>query len=122
MQLCSLSVAFACPYHNSTATMGNSVHNIDISNLLTHTTPYRLSAMCPLQLKPGFIREEHISPACQWPMKVSIFPLKSVNTPNCSQGKTLVRMTSPQMRSLRFLTVCAEILGCANPQFHQLSR
>jgi hypothetical protein len=26
MQLCSLSVAYACPYHNSTATMGHSVH------------------------------------------------------------------------------------------------
>jgi hypothetical protein len=34
-------------------------------------------AICPVQLKPGFIREEHTSPACQWPLKVSICPLKS---------------------------------------------
>uniref|UniRef100_A0A8K9UYE8 GRB10 interacting GYF protein 1b n=1 Tax=Oncorhynchus mykiss TaxID=8022 RepID=A0A8K9UYE8_ONCMY len=30
MQLCSLSDAYACPYHNPT-TMGHSVHNVDIS-------------------------------------------------------------------------------------------
>jgi hypothetical protein len=26
-------------------------------------TPYTLHAICPVQLKPGFIREEHTSPA-----------------------------------------------------------
>ena len=36
MQLCSLSVAYVCPYHNPTAAMGHSVHNIDISKPL-HT-------------------------------------------------------------------------------------
>ena len=34
MQLCSLSVAYACTYHNPTATIGHSVH---IRKLLTHT-------------------------------------------------------------------------------------
>jgi hypothetical protein len=38
MQLCSLSVAYACPYHNLTTTMGHSVHNVDISKLLTDIT------------------------------------------------------------------------------------
>ncbi|XP_070298828.1 oxidoreductase NAD-binding domain-containing protein 1 isoform X1 [Salvelinus sp. IW2-2015] len=38
--------AYACPYHNPTATM--------------------------VQLKPGFIIEEHTSPACQWPFKKTI--------------------------------------------------
>ncbi len=29
--LSSLSITYACPYHNPTATMGHSIHNIDIS-------------------------------------------------------------------------------------------
>jgi hypothetical protein len=59
--------------------------------------PYMLSAICPVHLKTGFIREEHNSPVIQWPLKVSICPLKSVTKPNCSQVKTLVRTMSTQM-------------------------
>jgi hypothetical protein len=39
MHLCLLFIAYACPYHNPTATMGHSIHNVDISKPLTHTTP-----------------------------------------------------------------------------------
>jgi hypothetical protein len=49
MQLCSLTVVYACQYHNPTATMGHSVHNVDISKPLAHMTPYRLSTICPVQ-------------------------------------------------------------------------
>jgi hypothetical protein len=50
MQLCSFSVAYACPYHNPTAHPHDTIH-----------------AVChlPVQLKPGFIREGYTSPACQ---------------------------------------------------------
>ncbi len=65
MHLCSLSITYACPYHNPTATMGHTNHNVDNSKPLTHTTPYTLSAICPVQWKPGFIREENTFPKCQ---------------------------------------------------------
>ncbi len=52
MHLCSLSITYACPYHNPIATMGHLIHNVDISKPLTHMTPYTLSAICPVQWKP----------------------------------------------------------------------
>ncbi len=97
MHLCSLSITYACPYHNPTATMGHSIHNIDISKPVSHTTPYMLSAICPVQWKPGFIREENTSPKCQTPSNVSICPLKSVTAANCSQVETPMRTMSMQM-------------------------
>ncbi len=49
MHLCLLSITHACPYHNPTATMGHSSHNLDISKPFNHTMPYTLSAICPVQ-------------------------------------------------------------------------
>ncbi len=97
MHLCSLSITYAYPYHYPTATMGHLIHNVDISKLLTHTTPYTLSAICPVQWKSGFIHEEITSPKCQTPSNVSICPLKSVTMTNCSQVETQMRKTSMQM-------------------------
>jgi hypothetical protein len=42
IQVGSLSVTYACPYHNHTANMGHSVHNVDISKPLAHTLPSAL--------------------------------------------------------------------------------
>ncbi len=97
MHLCPLSITYACPYHNPTVTMGHSIHSVDISKPLTHMMPYTLSAICPVQWKPGFIREENTSPKCQRASNVSICPLKLVMTTNCSQVETPMRMASMQM-------------------------
>ncbi len=97
MHLCSLSITYACPYHNPTATMGHSIQNVDISKPLNHTTLYTLSAICPVQWKPGFIREGNTSPKCHTPSNVSICPLNSVTTTNCSQVETPMWMTSMQL-------------------------
>ena len=45
MQLSSLSVAYACPYHNPNATLGNSCLNIDLSTLLALARLYTWSAV-----------------------------------------------------------------------------
>ncbi len=121
MHLCSLSITYACPYHNPTATMGHSIHNVDISKLLTHTAPYTLSAICPVQWKPGFIREENTSPKCQMPSNRSICPLKSVRTTNCSQVETPMRTTSMQWASLRRFQFVQKFFGYANRLLQQLS-
>ncbi len=91
----SMSITYGCPYHNPT--MGHSIHNVDIIKPLTHMTPYTLTAICPVQWNPGFIREENTSPECQTPSNVSICPLKSVTTTNYSQVETPMRTTSMQM-------------------------
>ncbi len=72
--------------------MGHSIHNVD-----THTMLYTLSVICPVQWKPGFIREENTSPKCQTPSDVSICPLKSVTKMICSQVETPMRTRSIQM-------------------------
>ncbi len=122
MHLCSLSITYACPYHNPTATMGHSIHNVDISKPLTHTMPYTLSAICPVQWKPLFIREENTSPKCQTPSNVSICPLKSVTTTNCSQVETPMRTTIMQMSFPEsFWQFVQKFFGYANRLLQQLS-
>ncbi|KAJ8405495.1 hypothetical protein AAFF_G00319680 [Aldrovandia affinis] len=52
MHFGSLSIGYACPCQNPTSTIGHFVHNVDICKPLSYATPYTLSAICPVQLKP----------------------------------------------------------------------
>ncbi len=67
--------------------------------------PYMLSAICPVQWKLGFIREENTSPKCQTPSNMSICPLKSVTT---SMQISFVEMVSDSLcrNSLVMQTDC----------------
>ena len=108
MQLCLLSVAYACPYHNPTTT-GLSVHKVDISKPLAQIHAVR---HLPGTVETGIHSLKHTSPACQWPSKMSICPLKSVTMTNCSQVKTLM---STQMSFPETGSDCAEILLLCKP-------
>jgi hypothetical protein len=69
--------------------------------LLTHTTPYTLFAICPVQLKLGFIREEHTSPVA---IEGEHLPIAVGSRP--WWGQRACRWASLR----RVLTGCAEIL------------
>ncbi len=116
--LCSLSITYACSYHNPTATMGQSIHNVDINKPLTHTMPHTLSAICPVQWKPGFIREENSSPKSQTPSNVSICPQVDYDD-ELQSGRDPDEDDKHAASMRRFMTVCAEIHWLCKPIFLQ---
>ena len=114
--LCSLSITYACPYHIPATTMGHSIHNVDISKPLTHTTQHTLSTICPKQWKPGFIREENASPTCQTLSNVSIAHSSRLRWRTAIRSRPRWGWQACRWASLRwFLTVCAEILWLCKP-------
>ena len=109
MQLCWLSVTYARPYHNPT--MWKSVHNIDISKPLNHTTP-----STQYSWNPGFINEVHTSPECQW----AYAHWSQLPRQTAVRSRPWWGWQARRWASLRqFLQ---KLFGCASPQFHQLSR
>lgn len=96
------------PYHNPTTTMGHSIHNVDISKLLT-LTMLSTTFTCP---KSGLICEDNCSK--QTPQKVSISPSKSVLMRNCiwpQWGRRGYRRSSLRW----FLAVCGDVFWSVKP-------
>ncbi len=117
MQLCSLSITYACPYHNPTATMGHSIHNVqqqqtahphDAIYAVWHLPCYsanRDSSMKRTPLKvPGAIKFEHL------PTQVGLRWRTAVRS-RPRWGWRAWRWASLRL----FLTVCAEILWLCKP-------
>ncbi len=111
MHLCSLSITYACPYHKPTATIGHSIHNIDISKPLTHRTPYTLSAIYPVQWKPGFIHDENTSPKLLHHRMWAFAHSSQLRRRAAVRSRPRWRWRACSWPSLRwFLTACAEII------------
>ncbi len=106
-----LSRACGCLNHNHIATIGLSVHNIDISKLLTHTTPYMLCDIWPVQWKPGFMGENALlQRAGHYQKRVFAHSDRLQHQRHSGQDPT-----DNDRHALRhFLTVCAEILWLCN--------
>lgn len=107
MQLCSLSMTNASPYHSSPVAIGH-FHNLDISKALTHATPFSLSAIFPAKTKLRFIRVGNTSPKC---CQMRTFAHSSWFRSGPGWGRQAWRWASLR----RFLTVCAEVLWFYRP-------
>lgn len=82
----SLSVAYACLYHNPSNTMGDCFHNTDISKLFIYLTNSCClpSAQCSVN-----IYEENSSPKSNTPSKVRRCSLKLVTAVRSRPQQTL---------------------------------
>lgn len=98
MQLCSLSMTNASPYHSSPVAIGTT-----ISKALTHTTPFLLSAIFPVQTTLRFIRVGNTSPKC---CRMRTFSHSSWLQSGPGWGRQAWRWASLRW----FLTVCAKVL------------
>ncbi len=111
MHPCSLSITYACPYHNPTATMGHLIHNVDISKPLTHMTPSALYSenrdssvkRTPLQSARCHRMWAYVhSSRLQW--RIAVRSRTRWGWQTCRRAYLW-----------RFLTVCEEILWSCKP-------
>ncbi len=99
------SITYACPYHNPTTTMGHSIHNVDFSKPLTHTTPNRDSSVKRTPLQSA--RRHRM-----WAFAHS----SRLRRRTAVRSRPRWGRRACRWASLRwFLTVCAEILWLCKP-------
>ncbi len=114
MHLCLLSITYAWPYNNPTATMGHLIHNIDISK------PTRRHTRC---LPSALYSENRDSSVKRTPLQSARrHRMWAFAHSSRLQRRTAVRSRPRQRRRAyrwaslrRFLTVCAEIIWLCKP-------
>jgi hypothetical protein len=106
MQLCSLSIAYACPYHNPTSNMGHSAHNVDINKPLAHTTPCCLPSAWYRWNQDSSVKSTLLQCA-RGHQRWEFAHWSRLGCPTAI--KTLVRTMKQFVH---------KFFGCANPQFH----
>ncbi len=113
MHLCSLSITYACPYHNPSATMGHSIHNVDFSKPLTHTRC--LPSALYIENRDSSVKRTPLQSArCHrmWAFAhLSRLRRRTAVRSRPRWGRQACRWASLR----RFLTVCAEILWLCKP-------
>jgi hypothetical protein len=122
MHLCSKSVAYSCPYHNPTGTIGHSVHNVDINKPLANTrhhthhlrgtvetviNPWRF----PFSSMPVAIEGEHLSTEVGYDAELQ-----------SGQDPVEDDEHADELPWDSLWQFVQKLFCCPNPQFHQLSR
>ncbi len=110
MHLCFLSITYACPYHDSTTTMGHSIHNVDISKPLTHTRC--LPSALYSENQDSSVKRTHLQSARRhWMWAFAHSSTETADRSRPRWGRRSCRWASLR----RFLTVCAEIIWLCKP-------
>ena len=109
------------PYHNP-ATMRHSVHNIDISKPLAHTTPYTLSGFCRYSWNRASSVKSTLLQDASGHQRWAFAHWSRLQHQTAVKSRSWWGWMARRRASLRwFLTVCAEILRFCKPTVSSVS-
>ncbi len=114
MHLCSLSITYACPYNNPTATMGLSIHNVDFSKPTLRHTRCLPSALYS-ENRDSSVKKTPLQSARRHWMWAFAHSSRLRRWTAVRSRPRWVRRACRWASLRRFLTVCAEILWLCKP-------